>query len=91
MPQLSKREIRNSLVLLVGLATVSLGASVWFCEIPKAQTSGNGLVGQDFRPWQPVMAGIELASGGHKIEWAHPEDEVKTERSKLLKGLEASF
>ena len=40
------------------------------------------------------MAGIESsnsAESSHKIEWVHPEDEVKTERSKILNGLEASF
>jgi hypothetical protein len=103
MPQLSRRELRNSLVLIVGLASTSLGASVWFCESqssvhsPLDQLASLGQIASAVRAdrvWEPVMAGIEnsnSAESSHKIEWVHPEDEVKTERSKILNGFEASF
>jgi hypothetical protein len=93
MPQLSRRELRNSLVVIVGLASTTLAASAWFCETKsplEAQTSGSPTATQiasSGRAWEPVMAGIER----DEIEWVHPEDEVKTERSKILNGLEASF
>jgi hypothetical protein len=107
MPQLSRRELRNSLVLIMGLAATSLVTSTWFCESQHpekmAESSGTQIAPQ-IAPqiasagiegaWGPVMAGIELSSASrdaHKIEWVHPEGEVKTERSKILKGLEASF
>jgi len=90
MPQLSRRERRNSLVVIVGLASTTLVASAWFCKAQgpngKAQAS-SAQVASSGRVWEPVMAGIER----QKIEWVHPEDEVKTERSKILDGLEASF
>ncbi|MBN8538762.1 MAG: hypothetical protein J0L82_00130 [Deltaproteobacteria bacterium] len=110
MPQLSRRELRNSLVLIMGLASTSLVASVWFCETEglgyKAPTSGSEIAlqsatqiastgpGPRGRSWEPVLAGIEFSSSAeptNKFEWVHPEDEVKTERGKLLQGFEASF
>ncbi len=105
MSQLSNREIRNSLFLLVGLASLSMAASAWVCRSPSVWADGHpsrqGLIASAHSPvaqhrasWQPVVAGIEPAANGdsgQKIEWVHPEAEVKTERSKILKGLEASF
>ena len=93
MPQLSRRELRNRLVVIVCLASTTLVGSAWFCESKsplEAQTSGTPSATQiasSGRVWEPVMAGFE----SDEIEWVHPEDEVKTERSKILKGLEASF
>lgn len=89
MAQHSRRKLRNSLVVIVGLVSTALAASATFCNWHspyEAQTSGI-MTAAASPTWEPTMAGIQL----QQIEWIHPEDEVKTERGKILDGLEASF